>query len=207
MTPSPSGGASSIPLNNSTMSALRAATASSHRRLEKRLSVTERFGKLTGYREHLERMWGFCSALEASLGAQSFEGALPDYEARRKLPLLATDLAALGLSGSSISSLPRCREMPEPSGPAFALGCVYVLEGATLGGRTLLPLVEERLGFNADHGASYLASYGTDVAAMWRAFKAAVEACCCDADRQASALRAAVLTFDVLADWLCGNEK
>lgn len=207
MTPSPSGGASLIPLTNSTMSALRAATASSHQRLEKRLSVTERFGKLTGYREHLERMWGFCFTLEAPLRAQSFDGALPDYEARRKLPLLTSDLTALGVSGSCIAALPRCREMPEPSGPAFAFGCVYVLEGATLGGRTLLPLVERRLGFNAHHGASYLASYGADVAAMWRAFNAAVEACCCDADRQASALRAAVKTFDVLADWLCGNDE
>lgn len=188
------------------MSALRAATASSHRRLEKRLGVTERFGKLTGYREHLERMWGFCSALEASLHVKSFEGALPDYEARRKLPLLAGDLMALGIPASRISSLPRCSEMPEPSGAAFAFGCVYVLEGATLGGRTLLPLVEERLGFNADHGASYLASYGADVAAMWNSYNAAVEAWCCDADRQASALRAAVMTFDVLADWLCGND-
>jgi heme oxygenase (biliverdin-IX-beta and delta-forming) len=185
------------------MSALRSATASSHRRLEKRLGVTDRFGKLPHYQAHLERMWGFCAPLEQSLRVESFDSALPDYEARRKLPSLTRDLLALGVSASQISALPRCLAMPDPSSAAFAFGYAYVLEGATLGGRTLLPVVETRLGFSGVHGASYLASYGDHVGAMWRAFNIAVESWCRDADRQLSVTRAATLTFDVLSEWLC----
>jgi heme oxygenase len=186
------------------MSALREATASSHKRLEKRLGVTERFGKLAGYRAHLERMWGFCSPLEESLRACcSFENALPDYDARGKLSLLTSDLMALGLPASAISSLPRCVAIPKPVSPGLAFGCMYVLEGATLGGRTLLPLVETRLGFTPQRGAAYLASYGDQVGAMWRDFNIAVERWCFDAKRRLVVADAAVLTFDVLGDWLC----
>ena len=195
--------ANSIALISSTMSALRSATAPAHRRLEKRLGVADRFGKRPHYRAHLERMWGFCAPVEQYLRPQSFDGALPDYEARRKLPSLSRDLTVLGVSAGRLSSLPRCAAMSAPLSAALAFGYTYVLEGATLGGRTLLPLVEARLGFSADHGASYLASYGDHVGTMWRAFNIAVESWCCDADRQLSVTRAATLTFDVLSEWLC----
>lgn len=189
------------------MVALRTATSTSHRRLEKRLGVPERFGSMLGYRAHLGKMWGFHAPLETRLGADYFADALPDHERRRKLGLLTRDLAALGLSETEIAALPRCRSVPEPLSPAMALGCLYVLEGATLGGRTLLPLVEKRLGLSETHGACYLASYGENVESMWRAFSAAVEVWCCDADRRSQAIRAAQLTFDALTEWLCENPE
>jgi heme oxygenase len=80
-----------------------------------------------------------------------------------------------------------------------------VLEGATLGGITLLPLVAERLGFSADHGAVFLASYGAKIPSMWHQFCAALDAWCCVPERRASASEAAVVTFDSLAVWLCGT--
>jgi len=184
---------------------LRSATWPSHQRLERRLNVKRRFTTLAGYRTHLERMWGFCAALEQSMHPRTFGAALPDYESRRKLPLLTRDLAALGLSAESIASLARCQSLPHPLDPACAFGCVYVLEGATLGGRTLLPLVESRLGLSARNGAAYLASYGEEVSAKWQEFRLALDAWCCEAQRSARAAEGAVMTFDALADWLCGQ--
>jgi heme oxygenase len=88
---------------------------------------------------------------------------------------------------------------------AAAFGCAYVLEGATLGGRTMLPLVETRLHLTAQHGAAYLASYGADVSRRWAEFGTALNAWCHEPLRRASTVQAATRTFDALTEWLCGS--
>ena len=187
------------------MMRLRAATWPSHHRLEKGLDIEARFSDLDAYRRHLQRMWGFCAATENSLTPHSFADALPDYEMRRKLPLLRHDLEALGAGAISVSSLQICPSVVAASSPEAAFGCAYVWEGATLGGRILLPLVEKRLGLTAERGAAFLASYGDDVTAMWLKFSAALNAFCSTPERQAAAVEAAATTFERLADWLYRN--
>jgi heme oxygenase len=190
--------------STSAMVRLRAATWSSHQRLEKRLDVKTRFSSLAAYRTHLEMMWGFCAAIEQQVGPNAFGDALADYEARRKLPALARDLVVLGAEADAVAQLARCEALPPCADAASAFGCVYVLEGATLGGRTLLPLVQARLGVSAEHGAAFLSSYGAEVSSMWQRFGAQLDAWCCLPSRQARAADAAVATFDALHDWLCG---
>jgi len=149
-------------------------------------------------------MWGFCAALERRLPPELFAEALPDYPSRHKLSFLTRDLLALGKDSNSIAALALCVGLPACPNAASAFGCAYVLEGATLGGRTLLPLVESRLGVTAQTGASFLASYGENVTSMWRAFGAALDTWCAGPEQTASAARAAVDTFDALEIWLCG---
>jgi heme oxygenase len=187
----------------SAIAELRGATWACHQRLEKRLDVKTRFNSLAAYRAHLERLWGFCAELEQRVGPQLSGAVLPDFESRRKLPMLTRDLGVLGTDADRLRSLPRCLDVPACAEPAAALGCAYVLEGATLGGRTLLPLVQSRLGLTAEHGAAFLASYGEHVASMWLTFGAALDAWCSTPQRQANAAAAAVKTFDALSDWLC----
>jgi heme oxygenase len=190
----------------SAIAELRSATWPSHQRLEKRLDVKTRFTVWGAYRAHLERMWGFCAAIERRFGQQqTFGAALLDYERRRKIPLLTQDLVALGAEAASVRRLPCCETIPECPDPAAAFGCIYVLEGATLGGRTLLPLVQSRLGLTADSGAAFLASYGEDVASMWRGFGSALDAWCDAPERRSRAAQAAVATFTSLERWLCGS--
>jgi heme oxygenase len=191
----------------STVAGLRTATWCSHQALEKRLDIKTRFSTLAAYRSHLERMWGFCAELEQRLEHHLTGVALPDFEARRKAPLLLNDLRALGADSASLDRLPRCRDIPSCQDPAAALGCAYVFEGATLGGRTLLPMVQSRLGLTAEHGAAFLASYGGKVTAMWQTFGTALDAWCSIPQRQASATAAAVETFDALSHWLCHDSR
>jgi len=188
------------------MAGLRLATWHCHQRLEKRLDVKARFASLGAYRAHLEQMWGFCAGLERDLTPAAFGGGLEDYESRRKLPLLSSDLIALGFSPDALGSMALCPGLPARADPAAAFGCAYVLEGATLGGRTLLPLVESRLGLGPTHGAAFLASYGDRVIPMWQSFGAALDAWCSVPARMASATQAAVATFDALGQWLCGRD-
>jgi heme oxygenase len=186
----------------SAMAELRTATWPSHQRLEKRLDVKSRFSDVISYRQHLEKMWGFCSAIERQIGAPVFGEALADYEKRRKIPLLSRDLMALGLDSPALGRLPHCETLPDCGDAAAAFGCVYVIEGATLGGRTLLPLVQGRLGLTS--GTAFLASYGTEVGTMWRAFGVALDAWCDAPERRFRATQAAVATFTSLDGWLCG---
>jgi len=183
---------------------LRAATWSSHQRLEKRIDFKARLETVSAYRSHIERMWGFHVAVEPRLTSGGIRDCLPDLDVRRKLPLLERDLEALGSDRSSIPLLPRCQSIPDCDDPASAFGCAYVLEGATLGGRSLLPLVEKRLGLTAEFGATYLASYGDAVDERWRAFGAALDRYCALDQYRARAAEAAAATFSVLEDWLCG---
>lgn len=185
------------------MAQLRAASWPCHERLERRIDIGARFADRSQYRAHLEKMWGFCSALEHALDPALLTAALSDYGVRRKVPSLTRDLEQLGCSLDEIASLPRCRHLPGCDTTAAALGCVYVFEGATLGGRSLLPLVASSLGFDAAHGAAFLASYGEHVGSMWRAFISAVENSCTLPQERARAAAAAVETFERLGDWLC----
>jgi heme oxygenase len=188
----------------STMTELRLATWQSHQALERRLDVKARFSTVAAYRAHLEKMWGFCAALERRFRHDLFDEALPDFEARRKTPLLMRDLLTLGAAAPAVLQLPQCATLPACADPAEALGCAYVIEGATLGGRSLLPLVEKQLGFTAAHGAAFLSSYGADTPSMWRGFQAALDRWCALPERGRSATRSAVATFDALSVWLCG---
>jgi heme oxygenase (biliverdin-IX-beta and delta-forming) len=182
---------------------LRTETWASHQRLEKRVDVKARFASRAAYRDHLVKLWGFYGALESQLGREVFADALADYEARRKVPLLTRDLLALGLAPEVIDQLPRCLSVPACADTAAAFGCVYVLEGATLGGRTLLPLAASRLGLSPSEGAAYLSSYGEAVTTMWRSFGSALDAWCALPERRDRAAAAAIATFDSLDTWLC----
>ncbi len=187
----------------SAMSELRAATWPSHQRLEKRIDLKARFATISSYREHIERMWGFYVPLEARLASGVFGNWLTDYAARHKAPLLERDIVALGAESSAVAVLPRCPFVPACDDPQAAFGCAYVLEGATLGGRTLMPMVETRLGLTADHGAAFLGSYGNAVDDMWRSFGRALDLCCSTAQQRNRAAEAASTTFFALERWLC----
>jgi heme oxygenase len=184
---------------------LRAATAHCHRRLEKRMDVGHRFCSAARYRGYLEVMFGFYAPFEQALGSHAVRHVLTDFAARCKTALLSDDLAALGVGADCIASLPRCAGIPSCQDEAAALGSLYVLEGATLGGQILLPMVEQRLRLTRQSGASYLASYGHDTRAMWQRFGSVVESWCADSERRATAAAAAVATFESLEAWACAD--
>lgn len=188
----------------STIAGLRAATWASHQRLEKRLDINARFANRATYRAHLEHMWGFCSVLESRV-EHPLRGVLADIDSRRKLPLLTRDLIALGVDPEDIDGLPRCSGLPTCEDAAESFGCLYVMEGATLGGQTLLPLAAKRLSVTATEGASFLASYGEAVSSMWRTFGQALDAYCAEPADQTRAASAAVATFISLDRWLCAE--
>lgn len=125
-----------------------------------------RIDSLDGYALLLERLYGFYAPGEAALAAHPLtaDGRAPS---RRKLPLLARDLAALGRPGD-----PPSAEPPPLTSTGHAFGCRYVLEGATLGGQIISRHLRERLGLTAETGAAFFHGYGPETGRMWKAFGA-----------------------------------
>ena len=179
---------------------LRERTRASHERVEHSLPLLDPGLDRGRYRDIVAGFWGFHAALEPRLGAVAGLRALGvDPERRRKLPLLERDLCALG---DDPARLPVADAVPEVEGVAAALGCMYVLEGATLGGRVITRHLELR-GIGADSGGAYFAGYGGETGARWKEFGAALGAYAAahpeDTDRIA---RAADETFTLLERWL-----
>ena len=164
-----------------------------HLRLEKRLTIKDRFAQIDPYREHLARLASFYAVTETEWAAW-LEPALSDFPARCKASLLARDLAAVG--GASISGA----RVPSVTDTASAQGSFYVIEGATLGGQHLL----RQLGLSALHGASYLGSYGIEVGDMWNRFGVAARAHCQTDDDIGRAVGVTWTTFLAMEDGLCG---
>lgn len=180
--------------------ALREATKGIHERLGRALPLTNAELTLDAYRDVIEAYYGFLAPLETRLAvaASKSDGLVP-MRGREKLWRLRQDLRALGSTDGRIEALPRCTWVPEVSTVPRALGCLYVVEGATLGGRIVARAVGEHLGLGPSTGATFFDGYGPATGAMWRSFLDCLKACTTSRDE---AVEAAVDTFAALERWL-----
>lgn len=181
---------------------LRQETRPQHLSIERLVPLLQEDLTLEGYRGYLRKQLGFYRPLEALLDVHL--GALSAFEpaARRKLPWLEQDLLRLGETEAGLLALPVCRRLPHLAGAPEALGCLYVLEGSTLGGQILLRRVIAGLGLAPDRGASYLAAYGQRTGEMWRRFGGALTAYASQHGGEDRMVRAAQQTFTALEAWL-----
>ncbi|NJK81247.1 MAG: biliverdin-producing heme oxygenase [Chloroflexaceae bacterium] len=185
---------------------LREATGAQHRRLEAlpyaRAIVDETIDRAQ-YQWLLQKFYGFHVPAEQHLCAL----AAPELEQiglsrRLKVPLLWRDLHTLGLSTTQLDNLPLCHAVPAYNTLPAALGGLYVLEGATLGGQIITRHLERSLGLTPQVGAAFFASYGAAVGPMWKAFCAALDAYAADPHTHPTIAEAACQTFAALTDWL-----
>jgi heme oxygenase len=183
---------------------LKAATRSRHQALEQRLPLLDADLSHATYRHFVQRLFGFYEPLEAKLLSLPWWDAFGvDYTLRHKTPRLRHDLQVLGDTQASIAALPVCARLPPLTNPAQVWGCLYVIEGATLGGQIIIKKLNAHLGLTETSGASFFDGYGAQTGARWKAFCAAVpgegEPV---AGGQDAALGSANLTFDLFSEWL-----
>ncbi len=156
--------------------ALRAATAEIHTRLHGVPAFRALAGgTLTrpGYVALLRRLLGFHAAIEAAVAAAPpLLGYGLDPAERRRAGLLRADLASLGAPQEGPLA-----PVPVLGSAARALGCLYVTEGSTLGGRHLARGLDHLLPAGTAAGRTFLLGHGARHAAMWQACCGAVEAC------------------------------
>lgn len=178
---------------------LRAATRPAHEAMEVALGLMDDGLEIVAYTRLLERFYGFWYGWQPRMALLLQDEAL--LGPRRRLHLLAADLAALGLSPAAVRALPRCS--PPLRDASEALGSLYVMEGSTLGGRAITRHVSNRLGLDGATGCAYFAGYGAATTPMWRSFLLRLEAAdTLDAGRIAAGASA---TFDCLGHWLTAH--
>ena len=189
----------------SVLSALRAQTGQMHSRLEKRMPFFSARLDLSLYTRLIQAYYGFYQPLEAALLAGStWLPACLDLGERLKVPTLLRDLQALGIEHPD--ELPVCTRLPVIDGVASALGVLYVLEGATLGGQVLRREMHARLGLDEHNGAAFLDVYGRDTGRRWKAYLSLLDEQPTDPQFLQAAALAAESTFICFEQWLDGQE-
>ena len=185
---------------------LRQETSAAHAELEAQVDIVATLDSPEKYARLLAGFYGFHRAVEERLEAVAgLGGGLYDPAARRKSPWLAEDLRALGWSGERLTALPfpRPDAVPEIPDAAAAMGCAYVMEGSTLGGRHISGLLEKS-GAIPVEARRFFQSYGEATREKWAEFLHALAVFEASADvvNQDRAVHAARETFRLLGVWL-----
>lgn len=206
------------PRSNPLLAELRQTTDVSHQAIEcnprlKRIFTSD-FSAVS-YRQLLADLLGFYEPLEAQLGNCALYANHAERqtitlatEGRWKTHWLRSDLRALGLNDETIGKLPRMSrsECPRIDDVPAAIGCLYVLEGATLGGKLISRQIESTLGVTAADGGRFYHGYGPDNGQMWGRFRQLLANLDMDASQTSKVTTAAVETFDSLDRWLMREE-
>lgn len=90
-----------------------------------------------------------------------------EYRYTPRSPLLIQDLNDMGQRPEPIPALP---PLPDLSTPWRVLGVLYVLEGATQGGRVIAPRLARSLGIDDRTGARYFTIHKRADGDHWRGF-------------------------------------
>jgi heme oxygenase (biliverdin-IX-beta and delta-forming) len=173
---------------------LRADTRSLHARVEKRVDLAHRCATKDAYRGLLVQMFGVHAAIEAVLARLDWTSVGIDLAQRRKTHHIRADLALL--DGQEVGPPPLCNDVPQLRTLAEGFGCLYVVEGSTLGGQVIVRHLRQSLDLSPGNGASFFASYGPEVGSMWRAFGDAAKSHCTTEDRIREAVDSAISTFE-----------
>ena len=147
---------------------LRRETAPQHETLERQLDLLDPELSLHRYRLVLESFHGFYAAVESELPRLVATSPSLGFPLRARTELLERDLLALGLSRSDIAGLPRCADLPRLCRTEHLAGCLYVLEGACLGGQIIAKAVRDRLPVSNDRGLSFFVGDGSKTRERWQ---------------------------------------
>ena len=84
---------------------------------------------------------------------------------------------------------------------ASALGCMYVIEGATLGGKIILKHIADRLELDEHSGAAFFHGFGTTTGSQWKAFLEIFSGYIVSNGAQEAAIHAASCLFSSIDDY------
>jgi heme oxygenase len=154
--------------SSATLDCLRAETSSVHRRLDQTLGLVDRLRGSETRAALVARYYAFHRETETAVAPFLSAIADLDFTARRRSPLIARDIHALGehtpLDGATGLDIVTRSE---------AFGALYVLEGSSLGGRLILRDLARRS--SPMTGLGFLNPYGAFTSEFWLTFLAILE--------------------------------
>lgn len=149
------------------MSRLKHRTLEQHQEVEALMPVLQPDLTISAYARLLTQLYTVVQPLEDGLRTVPLPEVF-DLSARLKTPLLVKDLQVVS----------ETRPAPEPpllpQGVPEALGVLYVLEGATLGGQVIGRHLNRALGLTPETGGAYFHAHGARTGTMWKAFSQAM---------------------------------
>jgi heme oxygenase (biliverdin-IX-beta and delta-forming) len=186
------------------LSRLRIETRREHTALEDVLDLVNTELSRDAYRSRLQTFYGFYAPLEAALKLRlqgiRFPSDLGNELANRlhKTALLKSDLDHFGVDSEK---LPRCQNLPSLKSVAEILGSIYVVEGATLGGRIITKHVRETLNILPTSGGSFFQGYGDATASMWQGMRQLLVNAADNVLAENAIIASAIETFSTLRIW------
>lgn len=172
---------------------LKASTHETHDRLDTSIMAAASFASVEGYGRFVTVQYLFHRDIDALYDSAILQALLPGLTQRRRLPLIAADLADLGLplpDDDTPLAFPQGDAVDIPA----ALGWLYVAEGSNMGA-ALLRKEAARIGLSDAHGARHLAPAPEGPAAHWRAFTAALDAADLTVEEETRAVTGANAAF------------
>jgi heme oxygenase (biliverdin-IX-beta and delta-forming) len=182
-------------------SRLRSATATHHLQLEHHLNLLGSALSLARYIQIVALFYGFYEPLER--GLEQLEPMAPalGFQLRARAQLLNCDLLALGIGPHAIAELPKCANLPCLRQAEHFVGCLYVLEGAGLGGQVIVRVLHRESTLGGRDGTAYFAGEGDSTAARWKTVLGWLERVDRSELRADTIVESACETFSSLANW------
>lgn len=185
---------------------LREETRALHEKLEKKSPLQRLFQpgvSLDDYKGIIIKFYGLYKALEPKLvEAKDRLGLDFNLEPRLKMQLLERDLKALGMSADEISQLPICADLPTLNTAEDVLGCLYVIEGSTLGGQFISRQLNNTFSLDENNGAAFFNGYGSETGPMWKSFGEFLVANAKTPSSENKIVKSASSTFNKIGEWL-----
>ena len=180
---------------------LKRDTAAAHEHLEAQLGLLDPGLDLSRYLRVLETFYGFYVPVENDVTRLAAEELPLGFPLRDRAALIERDLLTLGLSAAQVAALPRCSDRPELTALEDVAGCLYVLEGACLGGQILTPLLQRRLRLAPGSGTAFFAGDEDQTLPRWSIVVAWLDGLPRTGASPAKIVSAATGTFDAFARW------
>jgi len=181
---------------------LKRETAGLHQRLDAELALMEPELSIQRYQRVLRTFYGFYAPVEAGLVRLAASGPPLGFPLRARCELIESDLHALGLGRRELAGLARCTDLPRLSCPEDLAGCLYVLEGACLGGQVIAQALYEQLGVAKGSGASFFVGDAEGTSARWILFLSWLDGLARAGARSDEIVASACATFLTFAQWV-----
>jgi heme oxygenase (biliverdin-IX-beta and delta-forming) len=192
------------PASTSILTRLRLETRGEHDAVEGVLNLMGTSLTRDVYRQRLAQFYGFYDPLEAALQTDSVLGFATLTPRLNKTIRLRQDLQHFGVTADD---LPLCSDLPPLRTQAEVLGCMYVLEGATLGGRMISAHIQATLGITPTTGGSFFEGYGGGTAQMWQGMRQMLVEGAPDLHSENAIVTNAIATFAALRGWCQSAQK
>ena len=155
------------------------------------------------YQAVIEKFYGFYRPLEPTLIAAAAEAGCPSqYQRPIRTIWLEQDLQGLGYSMAAVESLACHRGFARLSKSGWLAGCLYVVEGSTLGSKAIMSALSKHMNLEVLHSTNFFRGFGEQTIPRWQSTCSLIGDMCDSPEQVIVASESARTTFLALTEWL-----